>query len=245
MEHEKDPIPGKEWKPPSLVSIAQDFSGSRSWQTPIADEPTLEPAGARGLLLFSTAEGASLGSPIVGGISLASLSAGQPSLGSPVAEGVSLDSLIAKHQKYTDAWRTSSAYSECRELLINTVLKQKNIRITQCMCLCLGSLSTQQTVGRGKKKYSHSMSQLVAFEGWVESLSMCQNQSCISLKGTITHDRQRRNTISPRSFSKTLRLMPLTKNSSHRAATQCSILRSRTTICPRQLSSLLTRVTGT
>lgn len=194
MEHEKDPVPRKEWKPPSLMSIAEDLSGSRSWQTPIADEPTLEPAGARGLLLFSTAEGASLGSPIVGGISLASLSAGEPFLGPPVAEGVCLDSLIAKHQKYTDAWRTSSAYSACRELLINTVLMRKNIRITQCMCLCLGSLSTQQTVGRGKKKYSHSMSQLVAFEGWVESLSMCQNQSCISLKGpslTIARDETR------------------------------------------------------
>ena len=80
--------------------------------------------------------------------------------------------MIAKHQKYTDAWTSSSGYSACREFLTNTVLKQANIHITQCMCLCLSSLSTQAY--ECDKDYSRPMSQLVAFEGWVDSLSMCQ-----------------------------------------------------------------------
>ena len=90
----------------------------------------------------------------------------------PIAAGVSLGSLIAKHQKYTDAWTSSSGYSACRELLANTVLKQANIEITQCMCLCLSSLSTE--AHEFHKDYSRPMSQLVAFEGWVDLLSMCQ-----------------------------------------------------------------------
>ena len=107
--------------------------------------------------------------------SLASLPSSPIWSSSSIAEGVSLESLIAKHQKYTDTWRSSSGYSACHELLTNTVLKQESIQITQCMCLCLGSLSGQVGMICLGENYSRSMSQLVAFEGWVELLSMCLN----------------------------------------------------------------------
>ena len=155
----------------------------------------------------------------------------------PIAEGVSLESLVAKHQKYTDAWTASSGYSACREMLTNTVLKQANIQITQCICLCLYSLSADDSA---PKHYNRSMSQLVALESWVDVLSMCQYLQSHNLpKQAITHHRQRRNTISQRSTSKTLRLILLINNFSHRVATQCSNIRNLTCICQRQLFSSL------
>ena len=99
----------------------------------------------------------------------------------PIAEGVSLESLIAKHRKYTDRWTGSSGYFACRELLTNTVLKQTNIQITQCMSLCLSSLSAERDPDLGGTKYSRPISQLVAFESWVDLLSMCQHLWSYSL----------------------------------------------------------------
>ena len=104
--------------------------------------------------------------------SLASLE--QVHEGPTIAE-ISLEALIVKHQEYTDEWRSSSEYSACHKLLTNTVLNQSNIQITQCMCLCLDTLSGKSITRRlgVETRYCCAVSQLVAFEGWVELLSMC------------------------------------------------------------------------
>ena len=103
----------------------------------------------------------------------------------PTFADVWQEDLIAEHQLYTDEWRSSSDYFACHELLTNTVLNQSNIQITQCMCLFLHTLSGQSMLLRegAEKTYVRGMSQLVAFEGWVELLSMCHNlrsHLCIS-----------------------------------------------------------------
>lgn len=165
MEHENDLVAGEEWKPPSLASLASRTI--RASRHPTADEVPLDTFVAEGESLESLRAGFPLSADFLSSIE-------EPSPESLTA-AVSMESLIAKHQKYTDAWRSSSGFSACHELLTNTVLKQENIRVTQCMCLGLDTLSGRQMVPQGKKKYSRPMSQLVAFEGWVELLSMSQN----------------------------------------------------------------------
>ena len=89
----------------------------------------------------------------------------------PIAEGASLESLIIKRQKYTATWKASTDSSTCHNLLNETVFKQDKLKITQSICLSLGSLSGKRQVFEGVKDYGRSMSLLVAFESWVEQLS--------------------------------------------------------------------------
>lgn len=77
-------------------------------------------------------------------------------------------------------WKESAAYQELSTFFNQTLLKQETLRINSCMCLCLGSFSAD-TKYPGRKSYKDSLSELVAFESWVELLSMSKYSGQISL----------------------------------------------------------------
>lgn len=88
------------------------------------------------------------------------------------APGTSIDTLLAKHERFTEAWKASEAYRELHEFFTDVLLKINTFQIKSCMCLCLGSI----TAGRPCLEdfdvpCTNSLSQLVAFESWVELLS--------------------------------------------------------------------------
>lgn len=64
------------------------------------------------------------------------------------------------------------------------LLKQETLRINSCMCLCLGSFSADTTYP-GYKLYKDSLSQLVAFESWVELLSRSKYKDIIFLNKVL------------------------------------------------------------
>ena len=90
----------------------------------------------------------------------------------PVFKDIDFDVITVKHQKYTDIWRGSEAYKASFNLIEQTVLPQKHLDVTICMCLGLGSFTGVHGKEFGEENRNRVLSQLVAFEGWVEQLSM-------------------------------------------------------------------------
>ncbi|KAG6999501.1 high-affinity methionine permease [Physcia stellaris] len=88
----------------------------------------------------------------------------------PVFKDMNFDVITVKHQKYTDIWRGSEAYKASFNLIEQTVLKQKHLEISICMCLGLGSFTGVHPKGFGDESRDRVLWQLVAFEGWVEQL---------------------------------------------------------------------------
>ena len=93
------------------------------------------------------------------------------------APGTSIDTLLAEHERYTKAWKASDAYRELYEFFTDVLLNINTFQITSCMCLCLGSMTAQwpnvEWLYRGGRDHPcvRSLSQLVAFESWIELLS--------------------------------------------------------------------------
>ena len=90
----------------------------------------------------------------------------------PVFKGMNFDVITVKHQEYTNIWRGSEAYRASFNLIEQTVLKQKDLEICICMCLELGSFTGVHSKAFGDESRHGVLWQLVAFEGWVEQLSM-------------------------------------------------------------------------
>ena len=87
----------------------------------------------------------------------------------PARQGVDLETLSKKHKLFTEMWKDSPAYRDLAALFEDDILDNDRIKITACMCLCLGTLSGPSWLPNGKS-YNSSMSQLVAFESMVELL---------------------------------------------------------------------------
>ena len=88
----------------------------------------------------------------------------------PVDKEMTLARLSEKHDSLKRDWEASDHHRTLVETFEDTVLKQKNISITACMCVGLGSMNTG---GRERDQDScdRSMLQLVCFESWVDLLS--------------------------------------------------------------------------
>ena len=80
---------------------------------------------------------------------------------------LSLADVQKLHEKFTKRWRSSIEYQKLRTFFNEVVLNLDAMQITSCMCLCLGSM----TQPMGCSCCNWSLSQLVAFESWIEILS--------------------------------------------------------------------------
>ena len=89
---------------------------------------------------------------------------------SPVFKGITFDTISAKHQEFKDAWKQSEWHQACYKAIEDTVFAQANLNITTCLCLGLGSFTGIQRKTKGHLR-DVSLSQLVAFECWVDQLS--------------------------------------------------------------------------
>lgn len=92
--------------------------------------------------------------------------------------GTTMNTLLAKHEKFTKVWKASETYRELHEFLTEVLCNIDKFQIKSCMCLCLGSLTADwPRVGGWDREeewgdsYTTSLSQLVAFESWIELLS--------------------------------------------------------------------------
>ena len=88
-----------------------------------------------------------------------------------IFKDMTFDVVTVKHQKYTEIWRGSEAYRFLFKSIEQTALKQNRLEVSLCMCLGLGSFTGVHHKDIGEKSRNCSLSQLVAFEGWVEQLS--------------------------------------------------------------------------
>ena len=87
-----------------------------------------------------------------------------------IAPDMTFDVISAKHQSFTETWRKSSAYHQCRSVIERTALQQQKMQVTHCMCLGLGSFTDRSNYDFASWD-GRSLSQLVVFEGWVDQLS--------------------------------------------------------------------------
>lgn len=86
--------------------------------------------------------------------------------------GMSIDTLLAKHEKFTKAWKASDAHRELHDFFNNVLLNINTFQIKSCMCLCLGSITAAWAHVEGWVNPGvNSLSQLVALESWIELLS--------------------------------------------------------------------------
>ena len=86
---------------------------------------------------------------------------------SPVFKGITFATVTARYQELTDAWKQSEWYQTCYNAIEKTVFAQANLNITTCMCLGLGSFTGITSKGNEYRR-DKSLSQLVAFECWVD-----------------------------------------------------------------------------
>lgn len=83
---------------------------------------------------------------------------------------VTLDTLTAHLNAFTATFKASAVYEGVCNLFSSHVLQNRNITITSCMCLALGSPSAEEPSTHGKS-YNNAMSQLVVFESLIDLLS--------------------------------------------------------------------------
>lgn len=91
---------------------------------------------------------------------------------SRVVEDMTFEVINAKHNYFTVKWKHSPTYRACSSALNETVMVQKNLNITQCMCLGLGTFTGDDTKNNNDEEdRDSSLMQLVAFECMVAQLS--------------------------------------------------------------------------
>ena len=84
----------------------------------------------------------------------------------PIANLPSLSQVEKMHAKFTKAWKSSIEYQKLRFFFNEVLLKLDTVQITSCLCLCLGSV----TEPAGCPCCNWPLSELVAFESWIELL---------------------------------------------------------------------------
>lgn len=90
----------------------------------------------------------------------------------PVLKDMTFNVITVKHQEFTRAWKKSSTYKACYRVIEETIFRQERLKITACMCLGLGSFTGVHHKKDGPAWRDRSLSQLVAFECWVDQLSI-------------------------------------------------------------------------
>lgn len=96
----------------------------------------------------------------------------------PIHKDMNFDTITVKHQNYTEAWRSSATYKASYEAIERTVLTRNHLEVALCMCLGLGSFTGVCHKDTGTRSRHRAFSQLVAFEGWVEQLSIRRSSLC-------------------------------------------------------------------
>lgn len=66
-----------------------------------------------------------------------------------IPDGLSLEQVFESHARYVKTWENSNCWKNLSAFIQNTIVKRKDIRITSCVCLGLGSVSA----GRFSSKY--------------------------------------------------------------------------------------------
>ena len=101
----------------------------------------------------------------------------QPDFAVPVFPGVTLEKVQAVHKEGMERFKQSQAYQTGKDVLINVIQKQKNLNISSALMIGSGSFSSEDVAGspehvQGWTPYGTiPMTQLIAFECWVEILS--------------------------------------------------------------------------
>ena len=78
-----------------------------------------------------------------------------------------IEQVLESHARYLDLWKNSDCWRSLAEFLQNTILSRRDLRITKCVCLGLGSLSA------GRVSSKHELAALVTI------LSLLSNSHCI------------------------------------------------------------------
>ena len=93
-------------------------------------------------------------------------------LKSAVVEGMTSAVLDAKHIYFTLKWKESRTFRACHTALQDTIMVQQNPKVTQCMCLGLGTFTgDDRERDNDDGDRDDSLMQLVAFECMIEQLS--------------------------------------------------------------------------
>ena len=78
--------------------------------------------------------------------------------------------IAAKHTEYGRRWRESEAYKQSAGFIQSTLLPLENLYIDCCICLGLGSFTMDEPLLHHGPDPRRALSQLVAFESWIELL---------------------------------------------------------------------------
>ena len=97
--------------------------------------------------------------------------AAETDLATTEPQGTTLESLTAEHARATIDYRASRMYRNTAEIFQQTVLQQSRLRVSSCICLCLGSLSGPPEDKSEDPENKEILSQLVGFEGIIHLLS--------------------------------------------------------------------------
>ena len=73
-----------------------------------------------------------------------------------ILDKIPLEQLVADHARCVELWKESACWKKVVNMLQNNVLSTQQIRLTSCVCLGLGSLST------GKQSSKHELAALVS-----------------------------------------------------------------------------------
>ena len=104
-------------------------------------------------------------------------------LKSAVVEGMTSAVIYAKHNYFNLKWKESPTFRSCHTAFQNTIMVQENLKVTQCMCLGLGTFTGDDTERDvDDEDRNDSLMQLVAFECMIEQLSMAPHITFIEIQ---------------------------------------------------------------
>ena len=90
---------------------------------------------------------------------------------SSISDGMTMSILKEKFEKFNLRWRESAAYNDTEAWFDQTLPNLETMQIDSAVCLALGSFTGERSVQYALRDAERSLSQLVAFESWIDSLS--------------------------------------------------------------------------
>lgn len=84
----------------------------------------------------------------------------------PMDKEMTREKLSERYERLKRDWEVSDSHRILVKAFEDTVLKQKKLSITACMCLGLGSMNSGSR-RRNQDNCDKSMKQLVCFESWI------------------------------------------------------------------------------